>query len=362
MKIVVDINHPADFHLFKNFIITMKKRGHELLVTASKKDVSLELLDDSHIDYVNVGSYGKGIVKKAINLPLIDLKTYGSVKKFNPDIFIGFGSIRGPHASFLLRKKSINFTDTEHETEQILLYKYLVNTICTPSCYMNDLGIKQVRYNSYKELAYLHPNYFTPDPSVLGELGLDKNDRFFILRLVSWDASHDMGHHGIGNKTELIHELEKYGRVLISSESPLDGTLKKYRIGLPPNKLHDLLYYASLYIGEGATVATEAAVMGTPSIFISSLAGKLGYLKELEQKYELLYSFIDQKSAMDRSIALLQNNNLKKEWVEKRNRLLKEKIDLSAFMIWFVENYPDSVGILKQDPGFQDRFIQMVKS
>ncbi len=287
---------------------------------------------------------------------------YRSVKKFNPDIFIGFGSIRGPHAAFLLGKKSINFTDTEHEKEQILLYKYFVNTICTPSCYMRDLGPKQIRFNSYKELAYLHPNYFSPDPSVLDELNLRKTDRFFILRLVSWDASHDVGHHGIGNKIELIKELEKYGRVLISSESPLEEKLQKYRITLPPNKLHDLLSYSTLYIGEGATIATEAAVLGVPSIFISSLAGKLGYLEELEQRYGLVYSFTDQKNALDRSIALLQNNNLKNEWKQKRNKLLEEKIDMNAFMTWFAENYPESVNIIKKDPDFQEQFRSAINS
>lgn len=356
MKIVVDINHPADFHLFKNFIVTMKKKGHGLLVTASRKDVSFELLDNYDMGYVNVGSYGKGILKKAVNLPLIDYKMYDAVKKFNPDIFVGFGSIRGPHASFLMRKKSINFTDTEHEKEQILLYKYFINTICTPSCYMNDLGAKQIRFNSYKELAYLHPGYFTPDPSVLDTLNIGKNERFIILRLVSWDASHDIGHHGIGDRAGLIKELEKYGRVLISSESPLDGELSKYRISLPPDKLHDLLAYSSLYIGEGATIATEAAVLGVPSVFISSLSGKLGYLEELEKKYGLVYSYNGQKDALEKSVALLQSNGLRDEWKQKQHRLLEDKIDMNAFMVWFVENYPESVATMKSDPDYQDRF------
>jgi uncharacterized protein len=338
----------------------MKSKGHEVMVTASDKDVSFDLLKKDHMEYVNVGSYGKGLLNKAINLPLIDYKMLRSVKKFSPDIFIGFGSIRCAHASFLLRKKSISFTDTEHETEQILLYKYFTDIICTPSCYMSDLGAKQIRFNSYKELAYLHPDYFKPDPSVLDRLNLGKDEKFIILRLVSWDASHDIGHHGVKDKIGMVRELERYGRVLISSEAPLPGELEKYKISLPSNKLHDLLYHASLYLGEGATMATEAALLGVPSIFISSLAGKLGYLEELEQKYGLVYSFSDQRSALDKAFFLLRDNNLKNEWAQKRNRLLEEKIDMNRFMTWLVENYPESVDTMKRDPGYQDRFKKKV--
>ena len=45
MRIVVDINHPAHVHYFKNFIWEMEKRGHAILITASEKDISYRLLD-----------------------------------------------------------------------------------------------------------------------------------------------------------------------------------------------------------------------------------------------------------------------------------------------------------------------------
>ena len=65
---------------------------------------------------------------------------------------------------------------------------------------------------------------------MLDELGLGKNDVFFIIRFVSWRASHDSGQHGIRNKIELISKLEKYGRVLITSEEPLGIELDNFKI------------------------------------------------------------------------------------------------------------------------------------
>lgn len=348
MKIVVDINHPAHVHYFKNFIREMKRKGHEILITASEKDITFRLLDNYGLEYINMGSYGDSLVKKLINLPLIDFKMYKAVKSFNPDIFLGFGSIRAAHVSYLLRKKCINFEDTEHSMEQIRLYLQFVDAVCTPACFKKDLGKKQVRYNGYIELAHLHPNYFTPSPAVLDEIGLSKEDKFIILRFVSWGASHDIGQHGIQNKIRLVNELDRYGRVLITSEGGLGKELEKYKIRVSPEKMHDLLYYASLYVGEGATMATESAILGTPSIYISSLAGTMGNLIEIEQEYDLIFNYRDPEKAMQKAVELIQKSPLKEEWRNKRNKLLNDKIDVTAFMEWFIEDYPQSFDSMRE--------------
>ena len=351
MKIVVDINHPAHVHYFKNFIWEMEKKGHEVLITATEKDVALKLLDNYDFDYAKMGGYGSSLIKKLMNIPIMDLKMYKAVKSFKPDIFVGFGSIRAAHISFLLRRKCINFEDTEHSMEQIRLYLPFVNAVCTPSCFRKDLGHKQVRFKGYMELAHLHPNYFTPNPGVLDEMGLSKDDTFIILRFVSWSASHDVGQHGIQNKIELVRELEKYGRVFITSEGQLPKELEKYKITVSPEKLHDLLYYASLYMGEGATTASECAVLGTHAIYVNTL--RLGYTDEEDEKYNLVCNFSDketmEKEAFDKALELLENNNLRRVGKRKREKLLKDKMDVTAFMVWFIEIYPESFKEMKEN-------------
>jgi len=345
MKIVVDINHPAHVHYFKHFIWEMTKRGHEVVVTASEKDITFKLLKNYNINFINVGNYGKTVLNKMLNLPLIDIKYYKIMNKIKPDILVGFGSIRAAHAAFLLRKPCINFEDTEHSTEQIRLYLPFVKTVCTPSCFRQDLGKKQVRFNGYMELASLHPNRFIPNPAVLKEIGLTENDSYIVVRFVSWQASHDFGQHGIRDKIGLVKELERYGRVLITSEGEVPPELSSYQVKVSPEKMHDLLNFASLYIGEGATMASEAAVLGTPSILISSLVGTMGNFIELEGTYDLLYSFKEGETALNKARMILSNPKIKDEWRMKRERLLKEKIDLTELMVWFIENYPKSISV-----------------
>jgi predicted glycosyltransferase len=173
------------------------------------------------------------------------------------------------------------------------------------------------------------------------------------MRFVSWNAIHDVGKYGIKNKMKLVKKLEKYGWVFITSEGRLNDGLKECRIKVPPEKLHDLLYYASLYVGEGATIASESAVLGTHAIYLNT--SRLGYTDEEEEKYKLVYNFSDKEimdeQAFNKALELLGNNCLRNEGKKKREKLLNEKIDVTAFMVRFIENYPESFYKYKKEGG-----------
>lgn len=355
MKVVVDINHPAHVHYFKNFIWEMEKRGHEILITASHKDVATELLQIYDLAFVDLGSYGSSPLEKMLNVPIMDLKMYRAVKNFNPDILIGFSSIRAAHVSKVIRKPSIILDDTEHAKWEHRLYVPFTDTILTPSCFLKEFGEMHLRFNGYLELASLHPKYFKPAPSVLEEFGLNEQERFFILRFVSWDANHDVGQQGIQNKKGLVHALEEFGRVLISAEGVLPKDLEHYRIDLSPEKIHDILHYATVYVGEGATMAAECSVLGTPAIYISSLNGTMGNFIDLEKEYGLVYCFADSEEATVKALEMAQDPTIKERWRMKREKLLDEKIDVTAFLTWFVENYPSSVSEVFNTAQFSEK-------
>ncbi|UGV40615.1 DUF354 domain-containing protein [Methanococcoides orientis] len=337
MRIIVEMGHPAHVHHFKNMIWELEKKGHHIKICATDKEVTLDLLDAYGFNYSVLGvNSGSGLIGKIPLLIESELKMFKIAKKFKPDLFISKGSPVSAHISSLFRKPSISSNDTEHSTFVDSIVFPFMDTILTPACFKRDLGKKQIRYDGYHELAYLHPKYFTPSPEVLNELGLSEDDTFIILRLVSWAASHDIGHHGIQNKLKFVKELEKYGRVLITSEGQLGPEFEKYKIKVSPEKLHDLLYYATLYVGDGGTTAAESAVLGTPSIYVSSLVGTMGNFIELEEKYGLMFSYSDSKTALEKSIELIKNPHVKTEWGEKREQMLKDKIDVTAFMVGFV--------------------------
>jgi uncharacterized protein len=343
MRILVDIGHPADFHFLKNAIWKLESDGHEVKITARDKEMTTRLLEAYDFKYHNLGKNQKGLANKAIGMIKTDFKLYKIAKNFNPDVLTGIHNPYIAHVGRLLGKPSLIFTDTEHAKLASILTFPFSTAICTPSCFKNDLGKKQTRYDGYHELAYLHPDYFTPNYSILNEIGLQKNERFIVIRFVSWDASHDVGHHGIQNKINLVGELEKYGRVLITSESKLPVELEPYRFTLSPEKMHDLLYYATLYIGEGASMATESGILGTPSIYVSSLVDTMGNFIELTKKYGLVYTYKDSDKALNKALELVQKSELKEEWRKRREGLLNDKIDVTKFMVETIEKYGGSL-------------------
>ncbi|MGB4094454.1 MAG: hypothetical protein WBJ99_01295, partial [Bacteroidales bacterium] len=70
----------------------------------------------------------------------------------------------------------------------------------------------------------------------------------------------------------------------------------------------------------------------------------------------LLFGFRNSDGVLEKSIELLNTPNLKQEYQQRRQKMLSDKIDVTAFMVWFVENYPESAKIMKENPDYQWRF------
>jgi len=293
MRILVDIGHPAHVHFFKNIIWKLEERGHEVKITAREKDVTLQLLNAYGFEYENLGEHFRNRINKALGLVKRDYKLLRTALKFNPDILVG---LHNPYVSTvgkLIGRSSIVFVDSEPVTYDSLLTYPFADVICTPMLFRKDLGKKHVRFNGYKELAYLHPNYFKPDPAVIKGLGMDINQPFSILRFVRWQADHDRNQSGfdLEIKRSIVRKLEGYGKVFISSEGKLPPELEKYGLKVSPDKIHDLLYYAQILVCDSQTMATEAAILGTPVVRSNTLVGSMSNFEELEKKYGLIYSF-----------------------------------------------------------------------
>lgn len=352
MKILLELVHPANVHYFKHFIFIMKKRGHEVLVIARDKEVTIDLLDFYNIKYVNRGKGGSSFFRKLIDIPVADFRIFKHALKFKPDIFISFGSMNMGHVSFLLGKPHISFDDTEHNWLNQKMYIPFVNQTLTPYCYNKNLGKKQIRFDGFMEFGSIHPNYFKPDDSIYEYLEIDKGEKFILLRFISWEAIHDVGQKGLSLdvKRKAVEELSKYARVFISSEKNLPEEFKPYQIQIPPEKMHDALYFAELFFGESGTMAVEAAFLGTPSVRVSTLAKTLGNFTELKNNYSLVYYYDESQDGLDKALSLIQDSKSKEEWGKKSKDFFEDKIDLNAFMIWFFETYPESSKIAMNQP------------
>lgn len=340
MKILIDIGHPAHVHLFKNTILKLKQNGHDITITARKKDIALELLDSYGFDYFVISKSGNSFLGYGKELLIRNYQIFKIASKFRPDIMLTVLDPSVVHMGKLLGIPTISFTDTEPEVIKYLdmVTQPFTDVILTLESVRHNYGKKEIKINSYKELAYLHPNYFKPE--------ILKNDEFVLIRFVAWKAYHDVGKKGfdLETKIKLVKNLVKYTNVFISSEASLPKELEKYKLQISPEKIHNFLYNAKLLICDSQTMTTESAILGTPVIRCNSFVGNndMGNFIELEQKYGLIFNYDDPNKVIEKAIELIQKSNLKEEWRNKKQKLLNDKIDFTAFLVWFVENYPKS--------------------
>lgn len=354
MKYLIDLGHPAHIHYFKQFIWSVVDLGHEVKLIARDKEVLYQLLNSYNFEFTKRGKGGKSIFSKFLYLFKADYIIFKAALKFRPDVFLSFASPYAAQIAWLTRKPHIAFDDTEHAKFSTFLYAPFSTIIMNPKSFWRKYSKKQLFFDGFMELTHLIPKYFTPSIDVLTMYGISTHEKFYIVRFVSWEASHDIGQTGISldKKRSVIQLLLNQGRVLISAEGKLPADLEQYRIKINPAHLHDLLYYAQLYIGEGATTAAESIILGTPAIYINSLDA--GTISEQAMKYGL----ISLRNSEDVLIKLGEMLNTDYKSIAQINRaqLLKEKIDVTAFVIWLLTGYPKNFELFKENANTQYQF------
>ncbi|MBN1472262.1 MAG: DUF354 domain-containing protein [Syntrophaceae bacterium] len=362
MKILLEINHPGQVHLLRHIYFELIRKEHFVIVITKKDHMINNLLSIYKIPYILLGSKGKGIQGKIFKQLLFDYKAYKLVKKNKIEIGLG-SSITNDHVSFLTSMKSIHLSDDDEDVVPFITkYSYpFSEIILSPDCLVfKKYKNKNIGYPGYHELAYLHPKRFTPDEEVLHEAGVNPGEKYFVMRFNSFIAHHDIGAQGLSleNKRQLIDLLSPHGKVFITTEKEIDQEFKRYQLTVSPEKVHSLLYYATMFIGDSQTMTSEAAVLGTPAIRSNSFVGRISYLEEEENKYGLTFGFTPNKTeAMFEKIGeLLTFPQIKEEWQRRRQVMLQNKIDVTAFIVWFLENYPSSIARIKQDPKIFNEF------
>lgn len=362
MNILIDVGHPAQVHAYKCFAHEMINRGHNILFTTRDKEFEIALLEAEKLPYVNLGKKKTGKLSRIMFNFLCEWRLYSVAQRFHADVFLGCGSIAASHVAWLMCKPSIMFEHT-FNMEQVKLYLPFASVVLT-SDFENPLqSSKVIKIPGYRQLFYLHPNRFTPKSreEVSAMLGIAPEERYAILRFVGWHATHDVGHKGFSyeNKLKAVEEISKYVRVFISSEDELPQDLQRYKLPTKPEEIFHIMAHASLVFGESSTMVEEAAMLGTPGVLVNI---ELLLVNDI-QRYELCYSYRDsaegQLTAIDKAVELLSQDPLilASQMQQHRQKMLHDNIDITAFLVYFIEGYPATIEeVRKADNSFWKRF------
>lgn len=363
MNILFFLVHPAKFHFHRVQINKLISRGHNVDILITSKDILEDLVKEEGWEYTNIFPEGRKIpglhvyVGAVISLvrTVCRLWKFSRGKKY--DLFIGdlltiLGRLKGVPSLYPT-------DDVLVQVPEQSVFLSTCNHIIAPK--ITDLGrynSKKIAYDGYKALAHLHPNYFKPDMHRLPDGLLDRP--FFLIRCVGFKATHDIDRTGISDEvlTTLVHILNSKGNIVITSERVLPKELEKYRIELRKSDISHYMYFADIFIGDSTTMGSEAAVLGTPSIEFDDYFEEIEQMQELEHAYGLnLCIKTSEPEKLFRKVEEFINApNLKEEFRKRSRKLIADKIDVSAFLIWFMENYPQSFLIISKNPNYQYKF------
>lgn len=338
MNIFINISHPAHVHLFKNTIKTLSDRGHNVITGARYKEFTTELLKSYGIEHIFLTKKGYDLFGLLKELLEQQFKISKIIKKYSIDLMVSMSGIFNAPVGRCYEIPTLAFSDTENDIWANKISFRLTKHVFLPTCFDHNTGgswKNQIHYPGYHELAYLAPRFITKK--------IEPEDKF-LVRFVGWKAGHDIGETGLSTKQkiEIVNILNQYGSVHISSEAPLPDEIAKYKSKIYPSEIHDFMLSCKMIVGESATMASEAACLGIPAIFISN-TGR-GYTTEQDKKYGLIKHYpLKQWNEIVRTMKEWASQDICNEWQKRRRNMLKDKIDVTSWMVDLIEDYPDSL-------------------
>jgi hypothetical protein len=366
MNILIQLSHPAHFHLYKVVIANLKRDGHQVFVLIKTKDILEDLLKNEGLEFHNILPVAHRKNKMGILFDMVkrDWKMYCFCRSHKIDLLTGSTAEVAQVSWF---RNAYGMVVGEDDAAVVPAFgkvaapflRCLLTPIVCDNGKMEDVSVKT---SSYNELAYLHPNHFFADKSVV-ERYFSADKPYFILRFAQLNAHHDKGIKGINTDIaqHLIDLLKPYGDIYITSERPLENQFEQYRIKINPLDMHHVMAFSQLYIGDSQTMAAESGLLGVPFIRYNDFVGRIGYLRELEDKYQLGFGIKASEAGSEENMyrvveELLAMPDRHEVFQKRREKMLSEKIDYAKFLTWFIENYPKSKDVMRANPDYQYNF------
>jgi uncharacterized protein len=298
-------------------------------------------------DYFEYSHNYSSLFNKTMMTPFDILRACHYLRNQKVDVVTGFG-FYDCYCASMLSVPCIMFTDSEPRINpsfslQCKLFMPFADIIVTPEYFNQDLGYKQIKIKSIKETAYLDPKYYSPDKTIYKMLGIEENENYAIFRFNAFDAGHDVNVSGFDmeSKIELVRRISPRMKVFISSEGKSENALSRFQIKIPKSRIHDAISFASLIVTDTQTMATEAALLGTPVIRSNAFIGQndMGIFKELEKR-QLLFNYSSSKQAIEKAEEISSNcREFKTAWMDRSKNFIKETTCITDLMTDIIINH-----------------------
>lgn len=320
-KILFDLNHPVDVNFFKNTINILLKENFNVDVIYRPRGKLGDIATfELPIKPIPIGKHYKKFHTKLVGQLVRDFKTYLFFSKKKYNLIVCFG----PTSAISAKIKGIKYLAFDDDFEYKIPF-YHANFFATKHIYPDFIKYtnkRVIQFHGYKELAYLHPNYFKPNNNSLNEFGLTEN-KYIFIRHISNISLNYKGETGDLNKLLEIIRKFNYKIVLSIEDKKLVSSLGSDVIVLkePINDIYSLMNYSLLAISYGDTVARECSILGVPTIYLGARnmkmhdelleIGVMSQISDYENIESILKSDLISKKLLCKEVI---SEKIKNEW------------------------------------------------
>ncbi|MFU8870059.1 DUF354 domain-containing protein [Natronococcus sp.] len=339
MRILVFANTPAHVHLYRHAVDRLERAGHDVLVLTREYACTTDLLDFFGMPYRVYGGHGTDAYSRLRFARELGGQLGTIVReslRFRPDVVFG----RGPYAALagtVTRTPTVLVLDDEPGDFNHTVSRPFADCILSPAVTRRDLGEDHYTFEGFKECAYLHPDVFEPDGRIREYLGVADDEPYVLLRFNALDALHDADLEGFTpeQRRDLIDRLSEHATVFVSDEGGRmdlrDTPARPY--DLHPALIHDAMAEASLLVADTGTMATEAALLGTPAFrYRGNDEHEYGEFEALERA-GLAEQFDSYGPLCERSLEILADDEAAARWQRRRQAYVGELVNLTDLLV-----------------------------
>ncbi len=343
MLIWLDFLTPKQLFFLGELSRRLEARGHHVFRTTRQYREVDTLIKLKNIEALTVGKYGGATLegKLAASANRIERLSH-IISRLKPEISIAFASPDAARTAFGLGIPHFTVNDSPHSAFvarlTIPLALNLFSPAVIPKAAWSALGARRdqvIQYNALDPVAWLKS--FTPNPSVLYELGLDTSRPILVFRVEEAFASYLLGYSKVEEPTilliinKLIEEYERPVQIVVlpryDEQIPVIRASSHNRIIVPKKALDgpSLLSYTSIFIGAGGTMTAESALLGTPTL--SCYPREPTIVENYLIKEKLVNRITDAGKASKKIIQILDNYESVRRAQRERAKTLVSKME-----------------------------------
>jgi predicted glycosyltransferase len=287
LRVWVDLSNSPHPILFEPIVDELRADGHEVVLTARDHAQTVALATERWPEVRVIGARspkGRAAKSRAVAGRAAALAWFGRRERI--DVAVSHNSYAQAVAARALRIPCVTAMDYEYQPANHIAFRFADRVVVPDDFPQRMLRLegarpkKVWRYSGFKEEVYLHR--FRPDPSVLDELGLERDEPFFVGRPSPAGAAYHQFENPLFDSALAQVLGREDARVVFLPRRPedvraYDGVPAERRI--VPERAVDtrsLLHYARALLGAGGTMNREAALLGTP--VFGMYAGRLAAL------------------------------------------------------------------------------------